>query len=322
MDSILEEIKLFNKTLENFENYFGNMWSGVLPVNQSYLNYAGKTLDWAHGENKNNLNPVYKDKKIVYTIGDRGFRTYPEYKPTSSKKIYTFGCSMTFGQSAPDEHTWPMLLAEKLGSWNVHNFGVPAAGAGEISRICYQTIVNSKKEDYPDAVFILFPETFRTEYIGNNVKSPFKFSVNLHMGKYPTKESLQLAKVEGPMETFRKSKELAYYEYTGALHSFFEVVRSFKLIQEILTSRNIPWFWYTWYPPMLSLKRKTIETYFSTYNTLLDETGFIIFDRDGGRDNTHAGFNYNNRLAEEFAQLYKTYESNKLYIEENREIAS
>lgn len=311
MDNVTEEIKYFSKTLDHFTDFFDSVWTNTLPKNQSYVNYSGSSIEWAHGENKDKLNPVYKDIPITYSIGERGYRVYPNYKPVSSKKIYTFGCSMTFGQSAPDQHTWPLLLAEKLDFCHVSNFGTPAAGAGEISRVCYQTIATLKKEEYPDAVFILLPETFRTEFIGNEKNRPHKFSINIHMGKYPTKESLQNVKHEHPVDIFRKSKELAYYEYTCAVNSFFDTVKSIKFIKEFLNNRNIPWFWYTWYPPLLSLKKETIQKYFPTDNTLMEEAGLMFFERDAGRDGTHAGYGYNNKLAEEFAKLYKSYETYK-----------
>ena len=317
MDDLILEVKSFEKALENFQKKYGFLWSDTLPVNPTYLSSVGNTIDWARGELNNNINPDYNNIKINYSIGDGGFRVYPNYKPSNSKKVFTFGCSMTFGVAVPDEFTWPLLLAEKLGSWNVCNYGIPAASSWEIVRACYQTITSLKKEDYPDAIFLLFPDFFRAEYLGNNKTEPVKFPINIHAGKYPTKESFSSITPNNEQGALGHSKILAYFEYTSALHSFFEMVKAFKFIQEFLNSKNIPWFWYTWYPSMLGLNLDTINTYFCSNNAIVDDSGLKFIKRDKGRDNVHAGFKYNDVVAEEFSQLYKTYEINKFNNKQN-----
>ena len=317
---ITEHIKILGR---DWKQQYANIWRKITPKSKYYLPHANSTLKYTNGEIRDYVNPVYKDIDITYSIDENGFRHYPNYSPTSSKKIYVFGCSMTFGVSAPDEHTWPFLLANKFGGWQLKNYGIPGIGAGQIARVCYQAISSLKKEDYPDVVYVLLPDVFRTEYIGNEENRHVYSQINLHTLKYPTLKDVIKEKYD-PNNTYQyisgntleeniEGKIYSYYNFTSAAHCFFETVKAFKLIQETLESRGIRWFWYTWSPFFYKFKSKTTTTFFSN-NTLMDENGFFIIERGEhrtGRDGTHVGYEYSNELADAFLNLHNTYETNK-----------
>lgn len=322
MDDLKTEYSSVNKYLEKNINFYKKIWvRGAHPESPTYIKYANQSQTFLTGENKEYVNPAYKDVEIVYSFDDYGFRRYPNYKPMSNKKVFCYGCSMTFGFSAPDEHNWTYLLANKLGSWQVKNYGIPAAGVGQIARTCYQSITMLDKKDYPDVVFVFLPDLFRTEYIGNIGNKHVNFLINLHLGRYPTLQHLIDGKkeFENDIHTFKNpdvyKKILNYYEYTSGIHSFFETVRSLALIKEVLESRNIPWFWYTWSNSIAALKKETIELFLGG-NTLFDKdnNGLLLLElteERKGRDGTHIGLEYSDELSDHFLDLYKNYELNK-----------
>lgn len=320
MVDLKTEYSSLNKSLEKNIKYFKKFWTkNTHPESFTYIKFANSTQNYLTGENKNFTNPVYKNVEITYNFDQYGFRHYPNYKPTSSKKVFCYGCSMTFGFSTPDEHNWVYLLANKLGSWQVKNYGIPAAGASQIARTCYQSIAMLDKKDYPDAVYIFLPDLFRTEHIGMVDTKPTNFLINLHLGRYPTLSRLIEAKKEFEVDTHNYKnpdiykKILNYYEYTSGVHSFFETVHALTLIKETLEARNIPWFWYTWSHSLASLKKETIELFLGS-NTLFDADGLLVLElteERKGRDGTHVGFDYSNELSDHFLNLYKNYELTK-----------
>ena len=308
MDNVKREGEILHQLLNS--PAMNGVWNGK-PFSKTYRPYANTTLKYLAGERKDYINPDYKDIDITYTFDENGYRKYPNYKPTSSKKVFTYGCSMTFGFSQPDEHTWPLLLANKLGNWQLSNYGTPGIGADEIARICYQSITSLSKEEYPDAVFVYLPDIFRTEYIGNQNKHIEHYAINLVSHKYPTLQSIKEA-VLRETDSFKKSilhKAQLYYEYTNAIDSFLTTVNSFKLIKETLDSRNIPWFWHTWGHVFFPLKKNVI-TKFLGDNTLFEEDNLKIlyYENSRGRDGSHMGLKYTDSLAELFLDLYKNYE--------------
>lgn len=312
-------IKALNKS---WNTKFNNVWRKEHPVNQSYLKFAGQKLKKAIGEG-DCVNPIYKDIDINYDINQYGFRNHSNYIPQTDKKVFAFGCSMTFGAGIPEEHTWPQLLAEKLGGWQIYNYGIPASSSAQTARTCYQVLQNLEKKDYPDAVFILLPDIFRTEYLGNEGKNLINASLNIFQQQNgtlqdSTKKLTEQVNTEDPLQyivnpdNLVEGRKYHYYKYTSAVYSFFETVRSVILIKEVCEARNIPWFWYTWAPVFYSLKLSTIDTYLGSSNTITDENGLVILKRDtGARDGTHVGLLYNNNLSNAFANLYKNYENNK-----------
>jgi len=263
------------------------------------------------------VTPAYLNTKILYTFGENCFREYPNYKPENSCKLFTFGCSFTFGVSIPDEHTWPYLLANKLGKWNLKNYGVGGAGVDTIARLCYQTINTLKKEDYPDLVVFDFPMIFRKEYVGNiNDNLITKLTTFNSSKEFDIKAAINGRYKYVDYHDDPKSKDIQYYDYTSCMHSFYEMVTAFTLIKETLESRNIKWMWYIWDGTFFKLKKETIEKFF-TSNTMLEDEGLKIIKvrkDDRARDGTHAGLSYMNELAEAYYNLYKTYDFNKKLI--------
>ena len=73
-------------------------------------------------------------------------------QPPSGPRIVATGCSFTFGQSLPDQDTWPWLLQERLPDYHVVNVGAMGYGTdqallaaergdSEVSRECPHSLV-------------------------------------------------------------------------------------------------------------------------------------------------------------------------------------
>ena len=81
---------------------------------------------------------------------------------TGKQKLYTFGCSFTYGQGFPDciegdeppsKHAWPSLLSENL-SIDIENLSQPGGSCQEILRIF---LTQSKDFSPGDIVTIIWP---------------------------------------------------------------------------------------------------------------------------------------------------------------------
>ena len=304
INKIAEKDCIKNRFIENTEE---SIWYDAMPTNRANSLSANKTIPWLSYENRKTINPDYKDTIISYALDDKGFRLYPNYTPTSDKLLHCYGCSYTFGFSVPDEDSWPLLLAQKLGNWKVKNYGMPGEGAWAIARSCYQVISSLKKENYPDVVYIMFPEPHREECIGNREYAASCYPLVYNNKEVPTLNDLKsiLNVNEKDIHTSRDQKKIFYYDYVSLIYCFFETVTAYKFIEEFLASKNIQWYWYSWswiYPKL----DKNIITEFLGNNTILDEFGVKnILKKTKGRDMTHVGRNYYVEIADNFAKLYE-----------------
>ena len=313
MDSIIEETNIFTETLKKNISFYKQFWTKTYPTQEMF----GKNtvLDRLPNERPAN-NPEYDNIDIKYYLNEHGFRYYPEFNTNKTKMVWCFGCSFTFGHGLPDNHTWPYLLAQQLGSeWGVMNFGKSAASTEEIARVFWQVLAVTDKKNYPDAVYFYFPDCFRTKYIGNDKSTPVEYDIIFssattgtyeeELEKIKNKEFEQDIRLKARTEHYAKTR-VVRYGYTSMVDSFFRFVRFFKLIKFTAENRNIPWYWSTWGLEFWRFTPKVISKFLDDKNTLINEFGLrLIQNKTKSRDNTHCGLPENTILAKHFAGLYK-----------------
>jgi hypothetical protein len=303
---MMETISIINKipTLESKSDTIHRIWSKEhYPYSRRSLCYANKTIEGFPTEYKTPKNPEYDDIKISYTFDENGYRKYPNYISENNKKIYCFGCSNTFGTGLPDEYTWPLLLAKNFDNCQFKNFGAGGDSIDGIVRTAWQIISQTPKDEYPDSIYFLFPDFFRSEYIGNVGEKIIETSI-LPLTSW-TAEEIYIQRELWDEKNFHLSpysKFYSHYKYTSCIHSFFEFIENFKFIDEFLNGRNIKWYWYSWYNLMFQLNKKQLLTFFKD-NTILCDSGLKIINKDSARDSRHLGYGYNKSLANEFYKL-------------------
>lgn len=199
---------------------------------------------------------------IKYTYDENGFRTYPDYSPSTEKTVFCFGCENTFGKFLSDEDTWPLLVAKGLGNWKVKNFGCDGASIDSISRMCYQVMESINENEKPDVVFFLLPDFFREEYIGNINKSVIDLDLKLLDNPAPLVELKNLLGVTPDnIHSLNEAKLTSFYEYTTANYGFFTTGESMKLVEQCLLQKNIKWFWYSYFELFFVIHRKLLTNY-------------------------------------------------------------
>jgi len=286
----VEENKIFHETM------LSNVWArNTLPEGFTdkifYKNMQTERLSFEGSP----VTPEYLNTKITYSFNNNGFRLYSSYIPERTQSLYAFGCSYTFGVSLPEEHTWPYILANKLGKWNVKNYGMGGGGISTIARVCYQVITTLQGNELPDLVVVFLPTIFRMEYAGNvdNVlyyKRLYKASYEEH----PT------------INSDRYGKERSFFNYSSSMHCFFDAVTSFILLKETLKSKNIKWFWYTWDHPLYKLDKELISMFLDDNSSFVNnKLEKIQISKDKARDGTHAGLPYMTNIANLFYNLCK-----------------
>jgi len=213
MENVVEERKQFVEVLTNNIDFYSKFWTKTLP--------------------------------------NEKFREYSTHEK-KTKKVYCFGCEQTIASDLPDEQTWPYLLAKELGSeWRGFNFGKQNSSLQEICRIFYQIITSTPPQEYPDAVYFLFPDILRTEYIGN-------------IGNTPVKYSLLFDTFDTDLATLAK-----YRTYTSMLDTFFYSLRFFNIIKIMCENRGIKWYWFSCSKDYQKLSNTALKKYLDT-NTILD----------------------------------------------------
>ena len=111
----------------------------------------GKYLEWLGNDYESTFKENYKKYPeyleyyikypIKYYINKQYFRSKFDFEPDKSKKVNIFlGCSHTFGIGLHWEHTWPVLLSEKIGGEFI-NLGIPG-GSIEASYITLKRFID------------------------------------------------------------------------------------------------------------------------------------------------------------------------------------
>jgi lysophospholipase L1-like esterase len=299
MDDVKFEQKIFSKLIHKNFDKLSSFWKPTIPFTYDPNVQDCPILDRLKTE-KDIVTEEYKNVEIIYHIGRTGYRLYPTLNDSPKKRIFCFGCSFTFGFGVPDEHTWPYQLVKLLGEdYGVNNYGVNAASMAFISRSYYQIINFTKPEDYPDAVFFLFPDPYRLFHIGNN-------NEELEIKHY--RRDRHAKKM---YDDFCKKRELPVDENkivtSSQVEAFFKFVKYINFIKEISENRKIPWYWHTWNPFLYKIKKDVLEKYIDLSNTHTNELGIVPIKHHGpSRDGTHWNGKTNQAVAEIFHKL-KTY---------------
>ena len=299
-----------DSALQNIFEGFKNVWSGnealpyFIPTETKKTLIFGQQIDtrnrhveWMPGEYNQYVatgNKLYKDKSIVYTFNNQGFRAYNCFG--GKKQIACFGCSGTFGVGLPDEETWPWILQhEKEIKYNytVKNYGVSGASNDYICRLVYTHLLKNK----PDIIICFFPDIYRVEYFSE------KRDIETWCPRaYPEH-----------IDNLKKYK--AYLTLINPYNGFFNFVKNFKFIELMCKQQNIKFVWHTWSTTLLNTDKHIIDHYLGNdspciinrygngqlYDICRDHDLYDISDK--ARDGAHQGVKFNKILAKEFVKL-------------------
>ena len=218
--------------------YIGEEYDSFFKLidNDFYLKFTKKQFPEGHKKYKNVLlkkldsekleesfNKEYEFIDITYSIDEYGYRIYPKLNRPTNKNIFCFGCSYTFGHGIPDEHTWPYILAKKLGEdYTPHNYGVPASSIKSMGRRLYQVLnLNPIK---PDHVFLFLPDIFRNEYIGNIGDAPIYIDLCLNFHKaFNTLQAIEELRRRKRSDEPNNDIRTLWYAYTSVMNSYTTV---------------------------------------------------------------------------------------------------
>jgi hypothetical protein len=303
MDDAKKEWHGFPNVIQKWEETYLKYWTSTHPVAFSQLS-ANKIYDWHPSEKKHKI--LDEHKNINYSIDEYGFRYYPTLKKNLSKKIFCFGCENTFGKGLLDEDTWPYKLARAIGEDCLpKNYGVVGSSL-EYNTMCfYQLMKVLPKEEYPNAVFFLVPDPFRCFYIGNKQnRSPLIKHIDL-AGRPEDTLEFEIEKYQYTLDE-SKMKDLNYYAYTSAGHTFIRCVKYFKFINQIAKNRNIPWFWYSVSPFFSNLPQTLLDEYVGIRNYPNIDGNVTKFTQlDQNRDCSGPGAISNQTISDTFRKLYE-----------------
>jgi hypothetical protein len=304
LNQLIQNLNL-NYLQYNKHKYFQK---NKIPKPPHLLSYTNKKDKWLFCDSEYNFkkkpHPRYL-KGFDYIHNNYGYRC-PDFDLENDKyKILTIGCSVSFGLGIPYEETYSYLLCKKLSekyNLDIKNYNLSLSGVGMdyISRVLFQTIDILK----PNYIILLFPDKIRLEYFENNSIFPINGSTLCLLHKIIYRNAIKSFK-------FLISRE----EYC-----FFNFVKNFNFINEILERRNCNWFWSCWENNFLEkclnndLYVKTLEKYFSFKNSDISDN-FIkqFFDSKLfnplclGRDWAHPG--------REFNELFSEYLYNRIVNE-------
>lgn len=264
MRDISEELQFYPETLEKNMSLYKRFWTKTMPV-------------------------AHHSPPDGYILDEYKFRKYNISNCDNAKSIFCFGCEITFGTGFKDEETWPHILSKKLsGNFVPFNYGTIGASL-EYNTMCfYQLMQSIPKEKHPEAVFFHVSNPYRVFYIGNNQSlSPLITHINIHVDKQNTIE--KMSERDGDVA----EKMTNYYSYTSYSHTFFRIVRYFKLINQISVNNNIPWFSYSTNPFFNNLTNSTVNNYLSS--------NFYYDSMSNGDQET------NQKTAEVFKTLYEKH---------------
>ena len=285
-----------------------------------YLKFTKKQVPDGHKQYKNVLlkkldsekleesfNKEYEFIDITYSIDEYGYRIYPKLNRPTNKNIFCFGCSYTFGHGIPDEHTWPYILAKKLGEdYTPHNYGVPASSIKSMGRRLYQVLnLNPIK---PDHVFLFLPDIFRNEYIGNIGDAPIYIDLCLNFHKaFNTLQAIEELRRRKRSDEPNNDIRTLWYAYTSVMNSFFDIVQTFNFIEEICSNRNISWSWSSWSSFYSGLSKDHVSKYLKDNTSFKDDHVYVPDKVDLARDNTHGGQGFNTLVANNFYNIMRDY---------------
>ena len=299
-----EEYNSFFKLIDN--DFYSDFSKKQFPEgNKRYKNLSIKRLP--NEKLEKNFNKEYESIDITYSFDKYGYRIYPELNYPTSKNIFCFGCSYTMGHGIPDEHTWPYILAKKLGKdYTPYNYGVACSSFTSMGRRLYQVLnLNPVK---PDHVFLLLPNIFRNEYIGNIGDTPIHINISMNFAKVLNSlEAIQEMRRKRPHYEPENEIRTLWFAYTSVMNCFFDMVQTFNFIEEICSNRNISWSWSSWSGFYSGLSKDHVSKYLKDNTSFKDNYVYIPEKVDFARDNTHGGKEFNTLIANNFYNIMKYY---------------
>jgi len=299
-----EEYHSFFKLIDN--DFYSNFTKKQFPEgNKKYKNVTIKRL--SNEKLEKNFNKEYKSIDITYSFDKYGYRIYPKLNYPTSKNIFCFGCSYTMGHGIPDEHTWPYILAKKLGEdYTPYNYGVAGSSFTSMGRRLYQVLnLNPVK---PDHVFLLLPNIFRNEYIGNIGDTPIHINICMNFAKVLNSlEAIQEMRRKRPHYEPENEIRTLWFAYTSVMNCFFDMVQTFNFIEEICLNRNISWSWSSWSDFYSGLSKDHVSKYLKDNTSFKHDHVYIPDKVDFARDNTHGGKEFNTLIANNFYNIMKNY---------------
>lgn len=210
---------------------------------------------------KKNPHPKYL-KGFDYRFNNYGYRCDDFDLENDKYKILTIGCSVSFGFGLPYEETYAYLLCDRLSrkyNISIKNYNLSHIGEGMdyIARTLFQTIDIIK----PDYVILLFPDINRLEYYDDKNTKPISYTLStlideLHNKHFDKNLKNRNKKIDDVFLTLMENEN----------YCFFNFVKNFNFINEILKNRNIKWFWASWAKPSnIEIKDFTSEDFHSLY---------------------------------------------------------
>jgi hypothetical protein len=256
----------------------------TLSNNIELYNFYNKEIPFGIVDIQNN----YLKNKNYYLYNNYGYRTNIENDKldlNKKDKIFCFGCSFTFGLGNKYEETWPHFLSRYFSNYNIYNFGVNGSSIASIVRRIYQFIKNIEYNnfEYPEYVIIYFPDFYREEQISHY-------------------EGMVVTKKWG---SWNLNKDLLkYIKKKETMNTFFYFVKHFTFIDEILSKRNIKWYWSSWHPEYSLITKKLINYYLKN-NTFLDKDNNVVLCPvlDRSTEGNHFGPKTNAKLASLFYEI-------------------
>jgi hypothetical protein len=145
-----------------------------------------------------------------YTTDEYGRRSSPQN--SGEKKYFAIftGSSNVFSWGVNDEDAWPNILGERLGNFNIYNYGIKGGGP-QILPLLTQRMIQRKEISEKKGVYFY---VFIDDHLGRLVGS-FRHSWGMHLLNYRLDESLTPIK----LGTFANSRPIlnTFYGWLSAL---------------------------------------------------------------------------------------------------------
>jgi hypothetical protein len=172
---------------------------------------------------------------LSYNFNSLGYRG-EEFNPNAKMKIYTAGCSLTFGTGVHNEQTWPNVFTKLFSNlysdkyctddFSLLNISMSGASNDAISRLLITQVNNIK----PDLLIVNFTASARKEHVRDG-------------------EIMRItAHSSGPVGT--SPAEVAYHNFYTPEDGFINAIRNILLIQYLCKFMNIPYI-FTWWDHQL-----------------------------------------------------------------------
>ena len=192
---------VFNPSLTIAADRFGQKMSDLWTGLDNKENYDRRLQQF--GESW-----YYKDRPLVYTVNDYGYRTQNFSEIKSWKKtIPIFGCSMVYGIGNCEEDIFPTLLQQSTNRQTV-NFGFPSGSNHIILRNIVALINLVDPEDFPEYIVIGWTFSDRSPY--------YSFDNEVALGPWQT--VMNNPKL---IEATEYYKSRNYQNYLGAVETYY-----------------------------------------------------------------------------------------------------